>query len=159
MPPVGFEPTISAGERPRTYAIDRAATGTGTHTQIYMRIPVSGTLSLGVQFPMFREIAVPLQRRYLYTNPDSFTSGKTGILTSNPLWLSDISYVEHTQVPTHNHKLLRMCSLYDTSAPTSCAYRRKTCAVSYMKGVRNKSEHRFTCPRHTWFLFTALSAF
>jgi len=23
MPPVGFEPTISAGERPQTYALDR----------------------------------------------------------------------------------------------------------------------------------------
>ena len=30
MPPVGFEPTISAGKRPQTYALDRAATGTGT---------------------------------------------------------------------------------------------------------------------------------
>ena len=29
MPPVGFEPTISASERPKTYALDRAATGTG----------------------------------------------------------------------------------------------------------------------------------
>ena len=29
MPPVGFEPAISAGERPQTYALDRAATGTG----------------------------------------------------------------------------------------------------------------------------------
>ena len=29
MPPVGFEPTISAGERPQTYALDRADTGTG----------------------------------------------------------------------------------------------------------------------------------
>ena len=29
IPPVGFEPTISAGERPKTYALDRAATGTG----------------------------------------------------------------------------------------------------------------------------------
>ena len=27
MPPVGFEPTISAGERPKNYALDRAATG------------------------------------------------------------------------------------------------------------------------------------
>ena len=27
MPPVGFEPTISAGARPYTYALDRAATG------------------------------------------------------------------------------------------------------------------------------------
>jgi len=29
MPPVGFKPTISAGEWPQTYALDRAATGTG----------------------------------------------------------------------------------------------------------------------------------
>ena len=29
MPPAGFEPTISAGERPQTYALDRAATGIG----------------------------------------------------------------------------------------------------------------------------------
>jgi hypothetical protein len=29
MPLAGFEPTISAGERPQTYALDRAATGTG----------------------------------------------------------------------------------------------------------------------------------
>ena len=31
MAPVGFEPTIPAGERPQTYALDRAATGTGIH--------------------------------------------------------------------------------------------------------------------------------
>jgi len=29
MPPVGFETTISAGERPQTYTLDRAATGIG----------------------------------------------------------------------------------------------------------------------------------
>ena len=29
MPPVEFEPTISAGERPQTYTLDRAATGIG----------------------------------------------------------------------------------------------------------------------------------
>jgi hypothetical protein len=29
MPSVGFETTMSAGERPQTYALDRAATGTG----------------------------------------------------------------------------------------------------------------------------------
>ena len=34
MPPVGFEPTISAGERPQTYALDRAATGTGIYNYI-----------------------------------------------------------------------------------------------------------------------------
>ena len=34
MIPVGFEPTVSAGERPQTYALDRAATGTGSRTYI-----------------------------------------------------------------------------------------------------------------------------
>jgi len=29
MSPVGFEHAISAVERPKTYALDRAATGTG----------------------------------------------------------------------------------------------------------------------------------
>jgi hypothetical protein len=29
MPPLGFKPTISAGKRPQTYALDRVATGTG----------------------------------------------------------------------------------------------------------------------------------
>jgi len=34
---VGFEPTISAGERPKTYALDRAVNGTGgvTVTNVY----------------------------------------------------------------------------------------------------------------------------
>ena len=29
MPPAGFEPAVSAGERPQIYALDRAATETG----------------------------------------------------------------------------------------------------------------------------------
>ena len=29
MPPAGFEPTISAGEQPKTYALDRVATWIG----------------------------------------------------------------------------------------------------------------------------------
>ena len=29
MLPVGFEPTISAGERPQTYTLDRADAGSG----------------------------------------------------------------------------------------------------------------------------------
>jgi len=31
MPPAGFEPTIPGRERPRTHALDRAATGIGSH--------------------------------------------------------------------------------------------------------------------------------
>jgi hypothetical protein len=29
MPTLGFEPTMTAGERPKTYALDGAAIGTG----------------------------------------------------------------------------------------------------------------------------------
>jgi len=32
MPQVGFEATISAGERPQTYALDCTITGTGLYT-------------------------------------------------------------------------------------------------------------------------------
>jgi len=33
MSPVGFEPVISAGERPQTYALDRAVIGTGSEAE------------------------------------------------------------------------------------------------------------------------------
>ena len=35
MPPVGFETTISAGERPQNYALDGVATGTGCITTLH----------------------------------------------------------------------------------------------------------------------------
>ena len=34
MPPAGFETTIPVSERPKTYALDRAATGPGNGTLI-----------------------------------------------------------------------------------------------------------------------------
>ena len=37
MAPVGFESTISAGEGPRTYGLDRTANGTGNDGQIFAR--------------------------------------------------------------------------------------------------------------------------
>ena len=38
MPRVGFEPTISAGERPQTYGLDREATGTGKDKSLGRKI-------------------------------------------------------------------------------------------------------------------------
>ena len=47
MPPVGFEPTISAGELPQTYALDRAATRTGKQIcKIYIE-RVGAVLQIG----------------------------------------------------------------------------------------------------------------
>ena len=47
MPPVGFEPTISAGERPQTYGLDRAATGTGDRILLGKVNIMKGSLFLG----------------------------------------------------------------------------------------------------------------
>jgi len=38
MPPVGFGTTISAGERPQTYAVDRAATETGQGQHYFLNL-------------------------------------------------------------------------------------------------------------------------
>jgi hypothetical protein len=49
MSPSGFQPTISAGERPQTYALDRAATGTGTckaYAQYYIVICVPSSCTV-----------------------------------------------------------------------------------------------------------------
>jgi hypothetical protein len=45
MCPVGFELTISAGERPQTDSLDRAATGVGTYSYIYIYINIYKRLS------------------------------------------------------------------------------------------------------------------
>jgi hypothetical protein len=39
MPQVRFEPTISADERPRTYALDRVATGNRQDLILLFKIP------------------------------------------------------------------------------------------------------------------------
>ena len=42
MPPEGFEPTISAGERLQNYALDREATGIGIHKTVsHYKLPIS----------------------------------------------------------------------------------------------------------------------
>jgi hypothetical protein len=41
MSPVGFEPTTPTGERPQTYALDRAATETGNNHNIRVQITIT----------------------------------------------------------------------------------------------------------------------
>ena len=50
MPPVEFEPTISAGERPQTYALDRAATGTGNNSTSIINIGIIYNVAHGYSF-------------------------------------------------------------------------------------------------------------
>ena len=55
MPPAGFEPTILAGERPQTHALDRAATWTGVNIDIIMLILIQ-TMSKVHQINEFRQL-------------------------------------------------------------------------------------------------------
>jgi hypothetical protein len=48
MPPVEFEPTISAGERPQTYALDRAATA-GTDKTTDFALLITDTIYIFVK--------------------------------------------------------------------------------------------------------------
>ena len=46
MPPAGIEPTISAGKRPQTHALDLAATGSTTTTITTTTIPAPNTTNV-----------------------------------------------------------------------------------------------------------------
>jgi len=48
MPPVEFEPTISASERPKTYALDGAATGTGNNNSCTIDILIYLLTAIGL---------------------------------------------------------------------------------------------------------------
>ena len=50
MPPAGFEPMISAGERPQTYALDHAATGIGKEIIILAKISITLNNSYVIHF-------------------------------------------------------------------------------------------------------------
>ena len=56
MPPVGFEPTVSAGERPQTYALDRAATGTGNGKAVPLQALTGPEGSGRLRLPDFKTI-------------------------------------------------------------------------------------------------------
>ena len=49
MPPVGFEPTISASERPQTYVLDRAATETGSKDPVNVKNVNTGIVRMATR--------------------------------------------------------------------------------------------------------------
>ena len=67
MTPAGFEPTISAGERPKNYAL--RATGTGSYSAYAIKIPFNNFSNLSYEYPMklsfHSQFLKPLTRREL----------------------------------------------------------------------------------------------
>ena len=62
MPAVGFEPTISSGEKPQTYTLDRADTETGHVTLLYLNLKLLVQYYVVVLFetPFVTHACVPL---------------------------------------------------------------------------------------------------
>ena len=80
MPPVGFEPTISAGEGPQTYALDRAATILGHKCDKYVHFgPKYNTIYTN----MVSDTVSP----YNYTNitPHSITAASSSMTQFNDI--------------------------------------------------------------------------
>ena len=63
MPPVGFEPTISADERPKTYALDRAATGTGINKLLGVANKYGGRGNSDIRISWVKSETVCIQGR------------------------------------------------------------------------------------------------
>ena len=79
MPPVGFEPTISAGERTQTHALDRAATGTCSNYYILFLKGINNSVGKG---PGIMETNYFRINKHLYVNDRVFEieTGKSNIL-------------------------------------------------------------------------------
>jgi len=107
MPPVGFKPTISAGERPQTYALDRAAIGTGcywTYRTCYL-CPISFPCNAGKWVDIFR---IQCDVNFLQAHLCSSDSFSLRACSSHPARLSALlQYTNFTRwqncfVPTSN---------------------------------------------------------
>ena len=90
VPPVGFEPTISVGMRLQTYALDRAATGTGPYIPIQLEYQGCGNchsccnnIWQSYKFQMFQYISIHSYFLLQPTNPSgrTMTLGLTQPLT------------------------------------------------------------------------------
>jgi hypothetical protein len=102
VPTVGFKPTISAGERPQIYALDRAATGTGqlhlvlgliiSLDNLYADLCLHGVrrnnfyicvISLQVQLLLLQKLKLDFIQlhkidHFLFVIPKMFSKSKTG---------------------------------------------------------------------------------
>jgi len=80
MPWVGFEPKISAGERPKTYALDRRATGTG----VFVNYNFQKTIGASFQ-PVFSSTCLAFQtlaNLFIYTQAPRYYTALQFLLTS-----------------------------------------------------------------------------
>jgi hypothetical protein len=132
IPPVGFDHTISAGERPQTYALDRAATETGKCTDLKDLYSTVTVYQLFMQNMIFFCGALPQlgHRSPLFEASQSHTIRPTNTTTRmTPLkeWSTHLSY-RHLQ-NKQKHKRRTSMRPAEFKSATLAVKRLQTCAL------------------------------
>jgi hypothetical protein len=95
MPPVVFEPTVSAGERPQTYALDRAANGSGT-------VGVSGPINIKMKLANYLTWPYTIDRNsspyYFSIQPNRFTHPDNSTFLQTSEYLSTTGTQKNTTI-------------------------------------------------------------
>ena len=111
MLPVGFEPTISAGERPQIYALDRAATGTGLNFSLRKYIFEVGWFGFPVEARYYCNTARNQCRWQTYGHfflkmTDTLVSHNTDLLSWTTLYMNItlqlLTFWRSTPNPSHS---------------------------------------------------------
>ena len=91
MPPLGFEPTITVGGRPQTYASDRAATGTG----IYNYIPETNRVSTvySVAAVLYLQSVLHVVLFFPQNMFCTFRSALPAVCVQCPIWLFFLQFL------------------------------------------------------------------
>jgi len=119
MPRVGFEPTISVGERPQTYVLECAATGTGLTTiMLFKQI----TIIIAFQFIWFRHLkCVELRTCFLITF----------LFIYFPLLIALCKRKKWRCPKTSSHcRLIQLIRMAKTGSPLSCNSLANSCTCS-----------------------------
>ena len=118
MPPVGFEPTISAGEWPKTYALDRAATGTGIH---YIHTYINAHPRKYTLHSTYTHINIPNTNihtyihKYIHTYISTYIHKHIHIHTHTHIHTHMHTYI-HTYI--HTHIYTPLCRLFHSHKNT-----------------------------------------
>jgi hypothetical protein len=99
MRPVGFQPTVSAGEWPQTYVLDRVANGTGPEPYNAQNQWQMCDLKLRLWIQVFWMHCVPLQHHETLIQQYGVMSQETWIVSDR--CFESLSFIEHNKsLPT-----------------------------------------------------------
>ena len=140
MPRVGFERTISAGERPKTYALDRAATGTGCLQ--YSNIKLNTSICLSFMYIVCKKSTANLKLTdKLIISPDTST------LYGELCWLT---WLQNQEASGQKQRLIVWVLPVTEWLVSNCATRVLIRTYKFMTANRSLPPFRIFVTRSPW---------